>query len=53
LIAYGFATRLNDCCAILEQRIAIRVEVEDRNGMMGADEREVTTPGACIDTQSR
>jgi hypothetical protein len=31
----------------------MRVEVEDRNGMMGADEREVTTPGACIDNTTQ
>jgi hypothetical protein len=53
LIAYGFATRLNDCCEILDRRIVMRVEVEDRNGMMGADEREVTTPGACIDNTTQ
>lgn len=53
LIAYGFATRLNDCCAILDQRIVMRVEVEDRNGLAGADEREVTTPGACIDNTTQ
>ncbi len=53
LVAYGFATRLNDCCAILEQRIVMRVEVEDRNGVTGADEREVTTPAACIDNTTQ
>lgn len=53
LVAYGFATRLNDCCAILDQRIVMRVEVQDRNGLMGADEREVTTPSACVDNTTQ
>lgn len=52
-VAYGFATRMVDCCAILSQRIIMRAEIQDRNGQTGADEREVMTEAACIDNTTQ
>jgi hypothetical protein len=46
--AYGFAPRIQDCCAIANRMATMRVRVEDSDGLSGEDERTVMA-GPCID----
>jgi hypothetical protein len=47
-VAYGFAPRIEDCCALAEQEVLMQVRVEDSAGKIGTDERRVTA-GPCLD----
>jgi hypothetical protein len=50
-VFYGAAPRIMDCCAVANRSATMRARVEDRNGMIGMDERTVTV-GACIDNNT-
>lgn len=47
-VVYGMAPRLEDCCAIAEKAVIIRVAIQDREGRSGEDERSGMA-GRCLD----
>jgi hypothetical protein len=51
-VAWGFAPRIRDCCAVLATRVIMRAEIVDRHGMSGFDEVTVVTQDSCIDLLS-
>ncbi len=50
-IAYGFAPRIQDCCAVSNQAVTMQVRLEDGAGLVGSDERTVMA-GPCVEVNS-
>ena len=47
-VAFGVAPRIDDCCALRDRDILMRVEITDRTGATGSDERQVHTAAHCL-----
>jgi hypothetical protein len=52
LVAYGVRPRLTDCCLVAGKPMTMAVEVIDREGREGRDERRVVA-GPCLDDRGR
>lgn len=51
-VAFAVAPRLMDCCEVEGEPVILAVEVEDEDGLTGADERRVMAGELCEDPES-